>query len=137
MLRQTLSRPVCLGMKHPSRAYDQFYYHQTVAGLLIWGALSDERTGLSFTIAAGPRQRSYFWARVRWDLQPYFTVSDCLFIVSYDSQGYGGGILPRLHTVYCSLKNALCFITAWRTEERTPSRTVHLSVVTKMTPLLL
>jgi hypothetical protein len=32
-----------------------FYYCQTVAGLLIWGALSDERTGLSVTIAAGPR----------------------------------------------------------------------------------
>jgi hypothetical protein len=36
-----------------------FYYCQTVAGLLMWGALSDERTGLSFTIAAGPRQRSH------------------------------------------------------------------------------
>jgi hypothetical protein len=32
-----------------------FYYCQTVAGLLIWGALSDEMTDLSFTIAAGPR----------------------------------------------------------------------------------
>jgi hypothetical protein len=30
-----------------------FYYRETVPGLLIWGALSDERTGLSFTIAAG------------------------------------------------------------------------------------
>jgi hypothetical protein len=29
-------------------------YCQTVAGLLMWGALSDERKGLSFTIAAGP-----------------------------------------------------------------------------------
>jgi hypothetical protein len=36
-----------------------FYYYQTVAGLLMWGALSDERTGLSFTIAAGARQRSH------------------------------------------------------------------------------
>jgi hypothetical protein len=35
------------------------YCCQTVAGLLMWGALSDERTGLSFTIAAGPRQRSH------------------------------------------------------------------------------
>jgi hypothetical protein len=26
------------------------YYCQTVAGLLMWGALSDERTGLSFTM---------------------------------------------------------------------------------------
>jgi hypothetical protein len=27
-----------------------FYYCQTIASLLMWGALSDERTGLSFTI---------------------------------------------------------------------------------------
>jgi hypothetical protein len=40
------------------------YYCLTVAGLLIWSALSDERTGLSFTIAAGPRQRSHFRVRV-------------------------------------------------------------------------
>jgi hypothetical protein len=31
-----------------------FYFCQTVASLLMWGALSDERVGLSFTIAAGP-----------------------------------------------------------------------------------
>jgi hypothetical protein len=40
------------------------YYCQTVAGLLMWGALSGERTGLSFTIATGPRQRSHF--RIHW-----------------------------------------------------------------------
>jgi hypothetical protein len=33
-------------------------YCLTVAGLLIWNALSDERTGLSFAIATGPRQCS-------------------------------------------------------------------------------
>jgi hypothetical protein len=33
-----------------------FYYCQTVEGLLIWGSLSDERTGVSFTIAAGANQ---------------------------------------------------------------------------------
>jgi hypothetical protein len=44
-----------------------FYYRQKVAGLLMWSALSDERTGLSFTIAAGPRQWSH--SRVRdWRL---------------------------------------------------------------------
>jgi hypothetical protein len=36
-----------------------FYYCQTVAGLLMWGALSDEKTGLSITTGAGPRQRSH------------------------------------------------------------------------------
>jgi hypothetical protein len=38
-----------------------FYYCQTVAGLLMWGVLSDERTGLSFTVAAVPRQRSHIY----------------------------------------------------------------------------
>jgi hypothetical protein len=37
--------------------------------------LSSERVGLSFTIAAGPRQRSHSQARVPWDLWPHFTVS--------------------------------------------------------------
>jgi hypothetical protein len=45
-------------------------------GLLIWGALSDERTGLSVTIAAGPRHRSHFRVPVPWDSWPYFTLSD-------------------------------------------------------------
>jgi hypothetical protein len=43
----------------------ELYYCQTVAGLLMWGALSDERTGLSFTTAPGPHQGSHFRVRVR------------------------------------------------------------------------
>jgi hypothetical protein len=53
-----------------------FYYCQTVAGLSTWSAPSDERTGLSFTIPAGPRQCSLFRVRVPLDLWPYFNVSD-------------------------------------------------------------
>jgi hypothetical protein len=41
-----------------------FYYCRTFAGLLFWGALSNERMGLSFTIAADPHQRSL--SRVRF-----------------------------------------------------------------------
>jgi hypothetical protein len=48
------------------------YYWLKIAGLLMWGALSDERTGLSFTIAAGLRQRSHSRVRVPWDSRPYF-----------------------------------------------------------------
>jgi hypothetical protein len=60
ILQQTISQPVCLGINHLSGAYDQiFFYCQTVAGLLMWGTLSDERAGLPFTIAAGPRQRIF------------------------------------------------------------------------------
>jgi hypothetical protein len=36
-----------------------FRYCRTVVGLLMWSALCDERTDLSFTITAGPRQRSH------------------------------------------------------------------------------
>jgi hypothetical protein len=53
-----------------------FYYCHTVAGLLMLGALSDERSDLSFTNAAGPRQRSHSRIRIPWDSRPYFTVSD-------------------------------------------------------------
>jgi hypothetical protein len=63
-LRPTVSLPICLGVKHLYEAYDQIFIAvKTVASLLIWGALSDERTGLPFTIAAGPRQRSHSWVR--------------------------------------------------------------------------
>jgi hypothetical protein len=48
----------------------------TVTFLIPWGALSDERTGLSFVCAAGPCQRNLSRVLVPWDLWPYFTVSD-------------------------------------------------------------
>jgi hypothetical protein len=51
-------------------------YCQTFAGLFVWGALSDERTDLSFTTFADPRQRSHSQVRVPWHSLPYFTVSN-------------------------------------------------------------
>jgi hypothetical protein len=76
MLRPTVSLPVCLGVMHPSRAQYQFYI--TVRHLGDWcgGVLCDERTGLLFTIAAGPRQRSHSRVRVPRNPLPYFTASD-------------------------------------------------------------
>jgi hypothetical protein len=53
-----------------------FCYCQTVAGLLMWDALSDERMHLLFIITAGPCQHSYSLVRVPRDSWPYFTVSD-------------------------------------------------------------
>jgi hypothetical protein len=68
--------------------WPDFYYCQTIAGFFIWGALSEERTGLSFTMYS-----------VQYTV--YFTVSDlrlpqpgglgpCIYI----SQEQGGPVIP-------------------------------------------
>jgi hypothetical protein len=101
MLRPTVSRPVCLGVTPPIRApTPDLYYCQTVAGLT-WGALSDERTGLSFTIAAGPRQRSHSRVWVLLDSWPHFIVSDSRLPQPggpgpriYIPQEQGGPVIP-------------------------------------------
>jgi hypothetical protein len=53
----------------------------------------------------------YHQVRVPWDSRRYFTVSfeTSLFVASYDSQGHGGGIRPRLHTgaIVCQVKVTL------------------------------
>jgi hypothetical protein len=79
------------------------YYCQTVAGLLIWGALADERTGLSFTIAAGPRQPNHSRVQVPWDLGPYFTVSGFRLPFLSPSRTHNATVsfsLYSLHTDY-------------------------------------
>jgi hypothetical protein len=68
MLRPTVSRPVSWNKAPIWGLRPDFYYCQTVAGLLMSGSLSDDKTGLPFTIAAGPSQRSHYPVRVLWDL---------------------------------------------------------------------
>jgi hypothetical protein len=62
----------------PLKAHDQNFYFPT-KHLRLWSLCnihSDERMGVSFTIAAGPRQRSHSQICVPQDSWPYFTVSD-------------------------------------------------------------
>jgi hypothetical protein len=82
ILRPAISQRACLGVRHPSGARDQFFfffffnYLLTVAGLLMWSALSDKKMDLLLTVAAGTRQRSLSRIRVPWDSWPYFTLSN-------------------------------------------------------------
>jgi hypothetical protein len=100
--------------------------------------------GPSFTIVAVLLQRSHSWVQVPWDSRPHSTFSDSrislmwrarypyfyspeiwwpgytprhwvpLFVVTKDSQGYGGGIRTRLHrgpaslTAHSTLTTQLC-----------------------------
>jgi hypothetical protein len=56
MLRPTVSRPACLEPIWGLRP--DVYYCQAVASLLMWGALSDEGTGLSFATVTVSRNKS-------------------------------------------------------------------------------
>jgi hypothetical protein len=69
---------------------------------MMWGALSNERTDLSFTNADGPRHRSHSRVRVPRNSLPYFTVSDSRLLqpggpgpLIYIPQEQGDPVLPQ------------------------------------------
>jgi hypothetical protein len=67
----------------------------SVAGLLMWGALFDERMGWSFKIAACPSWCSYSWVRVPLNSQTF----DSLQLRRpgphiYIPQEQGGSVIP-------------------------------------------
>jgi hypothetical protein len=78
ILRPTVSRPVSPGVKPLSGSQDQIFVTLTVMGLLMWGTLSDKRTGVSVIIVSGPCQHNCFWVQIDGDSLPYFTVSDSI-----------------------------------------------------------
>jgi hypothetical protein len=72
-----------------------FYSCQTVAGLLMWGAFSDERTGsvVYNCCLSSPVQSFSGLSPVRLATTFYsLGLETSFFVVSYDLQGYGGGI---------------------------------------------
>jgi hypothetical protein len=67
-LRLTVSQSVSLGVEPQLGLMTRYLVLFDSYGLFLWGALPDERTGLSFVHAAGPCLRSLsrsesFWMR--------------------------------------------------------------------------
>jgi hypothetical protein len=74
---QSISQSVSLGIEPYLVLMTRYsFYCLRVTVLFSWGALSDEKMGLSFVHATGSCQRSPSWVRVPWKSRPYFTVSD-------------------------------------------------------------
>jgi hypothetical protein len=66
-LRLTVDQSVNLGVEPHLGLMTGYLLLFDNYGLLFWGALSDESTGLPFVYAAGPRQRSLSQVRVPLD----------------------------------------------------------------------
>jgi hypothetical protein len=112
MLQMTASRPVYLGIKHSSGTYDQISISLWQLRSCFCGAPSLTRGRVcllylllvlaSVVFLLGPSP--FGFVTIFYSL--IFETS--LFVASYDTQGHGGGIRPRLHMcLSLSLRSSL------------------------------
>jgi hypothetical protein len=137
MLWQSVSRPVCLEIKHPSGSYNQIFI--TVRQLRVcWcGALSLTRgwvCHLQFLLA--------LTSAIILGSESHGTCGHILlsqiwespFVASYDSQAYTGGIRPHIHTGFLWFLYSSTLISFILTVKQTPGSTVLLLRCTELLP---
>jgi hypothetical protein len=102
ILRPTASQPVCLRIKHPSAAYYRNFI--TVRQLrMCWCvtlSLWREDGSVVYNCCWPSPAQSFSGPSPMGLVTIFYSLrfETSLFVASYDSQGYGGGIRPRLHT---------------------------------------
>jgi hypothetical protein len=75
-LRQAVYRQCLSWRQAPWDSWPVILLTEHLPSYSLCNILSEDRMGLSFTIAAGPRQRSHSHVRAPQDSWPHFTVSD-------------------------------------------------------------
>jgi hypothetical protein len=99
-----VSKSVCFGIWHPFGAHDHIlitvvslwfssYGARSLMRGQVWNLLVQSLLGLASAVTLGSKSH-----RTRDHVLLSHLRLGCLFVTSYDSWGYGGGILSCLHT---------------------------------------